>query len=276
MRREQPRAPRLRLRVHACLAWIVWIALTGSASCGPETGGTPPLRLFAAASLADVVGELGEAWEARGKTSAELHFAGSNLLAQQLLAGAPADLFLSAGPGPMAWAVAGGAVAPESVQTVASNRLVVVAVPGTPAMTAAADLLAFDRLALPDPAGVPAGVYARAWLEEEDLWPRLEPRVVPTLDVRAALAAVLEGHLPAGVVYATDAAGAPGATVVYRVPAERTPPIRYLLGTVAGAMGDGAGAHPAVPAFRAFLTGAEGRAVFERHGFWPPPGEARP
>ena len=68
------------------------------------------------------------------------------------------------------------------------------------------DLAAFKTIAVADPQAVPAGVYARRWLEGLGLWTELAPRVVPTLDVRAALAAVESENAEAGIVYRTDAA----------------------------------------------------------------------
>jgi molybdate transport system substrate-binding protein len=107
---------------------------------------------------------------------------------------------------------------------------------------------------------VPAGVYAKAWLEHEGVWAQVAPKVVPALDVRAALAAVAAGNLPVGVVYATDAASSDKVKVVYRVPAEATPDLRYFAAPVAPGS-------PAASAFVTFLKGPRARAVFARYGF---------
>jgi molybdate transport system substrate-binding protein len=232
----------------------------------PPSSEEPELLVFAAASLSDVLIEVGEAFEASGGASVAFHFAASSTLARQIAAGAPADLFLSAGPEPVELLEERGAVVPGSVRPLLGNRLVVV-VPaeGGLTVTAPADLLAVERLALADPeAGVPAGVYARQWLEREGLWAALRPRLVPALDVRAALAAVAAGNVDAGVVYATDAAASGRVRVAYRVPPERAPRIVYELAEVAG------GDRPEPPgrqAFAAYLAGADTAAVFTRHGF---------
>ena len=65
------------------------------------------------------------------------------------------------------------------------------------------------RIAIGDPAAVPAGVYARQYLEDVGLWARLEPKIVPMTNVRAALTAVQNGSADAAFVYATDAKVAP-------------------------------------------------------------------
>ncbi|MGD2115063.1 MAG: molybdate ABC transporter substrate-binding protein, partial [Acidobacteriota bacterium] len=146
-----------------------------------------------------------------------------------------------------------------------SNSLVVVVPEGADAeIRGPRDLLAFDRIALPDPEAVPAGVYARRWLEAEGLWTELEPRVVPALDVRANLAAVASGGLPAGVVYATDAAVSDRVEVVYRVPgppAGSGPEIVYWAAPVTGGDREAAGR------FLAFLQAPEAGEVFRRFGF---------
>src|SRR5207245_2934230 len=81
-----------------------------------------------------------------------------------------------------------------------------------------ADLAKLKRLALADPEAVPAGIYARRYLETVGLWPALHDRVVPTLDVRAALAAVESENVPAGIVYRTDAALSKRVRVAFEVP----------------------------------------------------------
>jgi molybdate transport system substrate-binding protein len=144
------------------------------------------------------------------------------------------------------------------------NSLVVV-VPresSTSSLAGPQGLLAFERLSLADPEAVPAGVYAKGWLTREGIWPRIAPKVVPALDVRAALAAVAAGNLPAGIVYATDAASSDKVKVVLRVPAEATPDLRYYVAPVAPGS-------PAAAAFVTFLKGPRARAIFARHGFTP-------
>ena len=80
---------------------------------------------------------------------------------------------------------------------------------------------AFRRIAVGDPEAVPAGVYAKAFLEREGLWTTLQPRLVPSSSVRAALAAVEAGGADAAIVYRTDARIALKATVAYVRPADR-------------------------------------------------------
>ena len=112
---------------------------------------------------------------------------------------------------------------------------------------------------------MPAGAYARRWLERAGAWEAVRERVVPALDVRAALAAVESGNVPAGIVYATDAAVSRGVRVALEVPAAESPRIVYVAALLAGA-------GEAARAFFAQLRSAEAAATFRRFGFEVLPG----
>ena len=234
-------------------------------ACGGPTGGEAPV-VFAAASLREALGELAELWEREHGAAPVLNLGGSNLLAQQLLSGARADVFLSADEGWMDAVEAAGLVAPGSRVALLANRLVVV----VPASADAVHIETVEdlagpgvrRLALANPQAVPAGRYARAWLEQRGLWEAVRERVAPAVDVRAALAAVEAGAAQAGVVYATDAAATERARVALRVPLAEGPAVVYPLAVVAEEE-RGAGARD----FARFLQGDAAAEVFERHGF---------
>jgi molybdate transport system substrate-binding protein len=149
-----------------------------------------------------------------------------------------------------------------------SNRLVVVAPrDGGPAIHGPADLAApaIARLSLADPDAVPAGKYAKAWLARSGVWEAVKDRVLPGVDVRAALAAVESGGAQAGVVYATDAALSSRVKVVYEVPVAEGPRITYAAAAIAG--------RPFLDRSRALLACLEedrSREVFRRYGFLDP------
>ncbi|HUP42124.1 MAG TPA: molybdate ABC transporter substrate-binding protein [Thermoanaerobaculia bacterium] len=240
--------------------------LSGSlaAGCG---GGPEPLLVFAAASLADALEEAGAAWEeVHPEASVAFNFNSSNDLARQIAAGAPAALFVSADRERL---VAAGRADLAAAVALLGNELVVVAPAGSGTSVAGArGLLAFDRLGLADPEAVPAGVYAREWLAAEGVWDELRDRVVPALDVRANLAAVASGSVPAGVVYATDAGTSDRVEVVYRVPGERAPAVVCWAAPILDSYHrlkrpTSASAEP----FLAFLAGPEAGEIFRRHGF---------
>ena len=146
--------------------------------------------------------------------------------------------------------------------TIARNRLVFVAAPGSAALTLEAGALlarlgADGRLAIGDPVSVPAGRYARQALEHLGLWDAVADRLLTAEDVRAALAYVARGDVPLGIVYRSDAQGTDVSTVA-AIPADAHDPILYPGAVVAGA----------APEAAAFLERvAASDAIFAAHGF---------
>src|SRR5213595_703049 len=166
-----------------------------------------PITVSAAVSLTDALSAIAEQYGKEGLGSIRFNFGASNVLARQIVAGAPADVFISADAAQMDVVAAANMLADGSRVTLVRNQLAIVVPSDRPrTMRGARDLLgeAYRRIAVGDPSAVPAGVYAKAWLEQEGLWSQLEPRMVPTGSVRAALAAVESGAADAAIVYRTD------------------------------------------------------------------------
>lgn len=226
------------------------------------------VTVFAAASLQEALDAAARAFEKASGHRVVVSYAGSNALARQVEAGAPAELFLSADADWVAYLQARGlAAAPP--RPLLGNELVLVAPAGSavrlelrPGVDLAAPLGA-RRIALANPEAVPAGRYARAALESLGAWPSVRARVAAADNVRAALALVARGEAALGVVYRTDALAEPRVRIVAAFPAGSHPPIVYPLLRLKRA-------GPAAAGFEAWLSGAEARAVFERHGFRAP------
>jgi molybdate transport system substrate-binding protein len=226
------------------------------------TGSREEVTVFAAASLSDAVEEIGRAYEKDSGNRVVLNVGASNDLARQILAGAGADLFFSADRAQMDVVERAGLVRGSDRVELLSNVLVVVVPAAAPTRVGSpADLALLRRIALADPEAVPAGVYARDYLESIGLWSALKDRVIPTLNVRAALAAVESGNADAGLVYRTDAALSRRVRVAFTVPAERGPRIVYVLAPLA------ASRKPAALELVRRLAGPEARTIFERYGF---------
>lgn len=229
------------------------------------SGGQPAvagLSVFAAASLADALTEIGSAWEAASGSRPVFNFGASSDLARQIRAGAPADVFFSADTAQMDTLERQGLVRPVERHDLLSNTLVVIVPAGSTArVTSPRDLDGFGSIAVADPQAVPAGVYARSWLEGLGLWDALASRVVPTLHVRAALAAVESGNAEAGIVYRTDAARSKRARIVFELPPSQGPKVRYPVAPLATSR------RQTALAFVAYLRSPAAREVFVRHGF---------
>lgn len=247
------------LRPRAAALAGLFLAL---ASPGPGARAAEEVMVFAAASLTDALEEVGTAWQRRSGHTVAFNLGASSDLARQIRAGAPADVFFSADRAQMDAVEREGLVRPADRREPLSNALVVVVPAGSPPrLGAPADLLGLRRVALADPQAVPAGVYARQWLESIGLWSPLRERVVPTLDVRAALAAVESEAVDAAIVYRTDAALSRRARVALEVPPEQGPRIAYVVAPLA------ATTKAAAAEFVRFLSSPAACAVFERHGF---------
>ena len=223
------------------------------------------LTVYAAASLRDALDELGPTCGQSAGAALVLNFGSSNDLARQILAANKADVFFSADEAWMDQVAAKGLVDAASRRALLSNRLVVVApADSTLVVASAADLAGpgVKRLSLASPDAVPAGKYAKAWLEKAGVWEKVKDKVAPAPDARAALAAVESGGVEAGVVYRTDATIAKKAKVIFTVPEEEGPRVSYPL----AALRDRPHLETARRVVDCFAS-AEGRAVFERHGF---------
>lgn len=220
--------------------------------------------VFAAASLTDVMAELEARFEAAyPDVDLVVSTAASSVLARQIERGAPADVFLSASPD---WTdyLSERELLRYPAQALVRNRLVVIGPAGTPLLAGPGGLLRFDRIALADPEGVPAGVYARQALQRAGLWDDVAPRVVPVRDVRAAVAAVRTGAAPAAVVYQSDAQGAADVQVVLDWPEALQPRILYTIAVPR------ATEHPnRALEFVEFVRGGERLGVWRRYGFVP-------
>ena len=227
--------------------------------------GAAELNVAAAASLTDALQEIKTAYERSGGDTIVLNLGASSALARQIEAGAPVDLFLSADEAHMDTLEKRGRVLAGTRRSVLSNTLVVV-VPadGTLRIASPVDLVnpRIRHLALAEPQSVPAGIYAREYLLRLNLWDRLSGRVVPTENVRGALAAVETGNADAGIVYRTDAGISKQVRIAYEVPRAEGPRISYPFAVIAGAR-----RREAARRFLAYLESPAALAVFAKYGF---------
>lgn len=223
--------------------------------------------VFAAASMRTALEVVAEDWEARTGHTVTLSYAGSNQLAQQIIAGAPADIFVSAAPVWMDAVETAGFVVPGTRSDLLGNTLVLIGHgAGLPPVGIGSDLdlaemLGDERLAMALVDAVPAGQYGKAALETLGLWSSVEPLVAQSDNVRAALALVATGEAPYGIVYATDAAAEDGVTILGTFPADSHPPIRYPVALLTEAEDD------ADRAFLDALRSEAARAAFAAAGF---------
>jgi len=225
------------------------------------------LTVFAAASLTDVLPALAARYAESRPDAVRFSFAASSVLARQIEAGATADVFVSADEEWMDYAAEHKLIVPATRAVVAGNRLVLIG--GEKQASVSVDdklplagLLGDGRLALGDPAHVPAGRYAQLSLEKLGLWVTVKDRLAPAESVRAALMYVTRGEAPLGIVYATDARGVRGVKVLGEFAADTHPPIHYPAAVLAQSE-----AADAARAFVTWLGGDEAKDVWRSFGF---------
>lgn len=223
------------------------------------------ITVFAAASLTDCLKNIATNYEKQTHDKLIFNFGASSTLARQIEAGAPADIFFSADEAEMNKLEKEGMIDTKTRESRLSNSLVII-VPSDsnlPIRTAS-DLTgaSVKRIALADPKAVPAGVYSREYLQKLNLWNVIELKVVPTENVRGALAAVESGNVEAGMVYKTDASISKKVKVACEIPREQGPAISYPMAVVKESK------HPAeAKSFLEYLDGREASLIFERYGF---------
>lgn len=232
----------------------------------PAASPPPAVTVFAAASLSNVLTELGGEYTKRTGVPVKFSFAASSLLARQIEAGAAADVFFSADAEWMDYLDERGRLRRNTRHDVVGNRLVLIApADSTVDLTieprfALAAALGGGRLATGDPDSVPVGRYARSALTSLGVWNDVVGRLVRAEDVRSAMAFVARGEAPLGIVYETDARVDRRVRVVARFPESSHAPITYPLALTTVARAEAA-------PFVQFLRGDVGRAAFERFGF---------
>lgn len=223
--------------------------------------------VFAAASLKNALDDAAHAFERQSGASVKISYAASSQLAKQIESGAPADIFISADLAWMDYVQRRNLIQPATRRNLFGNRLVLVAPAGSGVkidIKPGFDLVGMlkgGRLAMADPASVPAGKYGKAALEKLGVWQAVAPHVAGAENVRAALLFVDRKETPLGIVYATDAAADRGVEIVGVFPEETHPPIIYPIAQTA------ASKNPAAAKFLAFLEGAAARPAFEKQGF---------
>lgn len=245
---------------------LLCVALVAAGGCGGGARADGEITVSAAASLRDAFQEIGRLYESRTGFRVSFNFGASGALQRQIEAGAPVDVFASAGGQQMNALDERNLVERETRVNFARNELVVVTPrEGAPALYSFAglDSPAVRRVAVGAPSSVPAGQYAAQVFERTGLAERLKAKLVTAEDVRQVLDYVARGEADAGVVYRTDARGAGDRARVAAVAPEGShDPILYPIAVVRESRSP-----EAARAFVGLVAGPEGQAVLRRHGF---------
>jgi molybdate transport system substrate-binding protein len=241
----------------------------GSAACAEE------LLVSAAISLKEAVEEVGRQYQqARPGVTVRFNFGASGALQRQIEAGAPVDLFLSAGQRQMDVLEQRRLLLPGSRRMVARNALTLIVPEASRLELRGPEDLGraeVQRVALGNPKTVPAGQYAEECLRSLGLWDTLRPKLIFAENVRQVLEYVARGEVEAGFVYTTDLLSRPGALKeVARPPQSSYSPIIYPGAVVAAST-----QQALALAFMDLVMSEAGQQVLARYGFQPPGGTGR-
>jgi molybdate transport system substrate-binding protein len=237
------------------------VSLLGALAAGKRT-----LWVATAISLLPAMQETADLYRQRHDGVEVLFNAGaSGLLCQQLLRGAPADVFVSASPVEVDRLADAGMLVADTRRSFATNSIVVLVPAGAKPPGSVKELTGSDysRIAMGNPRSAPVGRYAKRGLEMLGLYERLEPRLVLGENARQVLEYVARGEVEAGLLYHSDARiVGPRVVVGPKLPGDPDAPIRYQ-----SAVLDDAAESDLARQFVELLVSAEGQAILERHGF---------
>lgn len=222
--------------------------------------------VFAAASMKTALDRIAADFTTATGHRVTISYAGSNVLAKQIIEGAPADIFISANVRWMDEVGKQGLIAEGMRADLLGNRLVLIGHGDAPDVQIGpdldlAELLGDGKLAMALVDAVPAGQYGKAALTALGLWDGVAAQVAQADNVRAALALVAAGEAPLGIVYATDAAADSHVRIIGTFPDASYPAIIYPAALLAGAQ------DAADKAFYEALSSDAADATFAAEGF---------
>ena len=246
----------MRLILLSCIV-IAQMALAVGAQAGK-------VLVFAPASMTDVLNDASNLFRQQTGTEVVISFAGTQHLARQLDAGAPADLFISADRDWMDWAAERELIESDRIYPLASNKLVVAVRKEVENWADLDGLFTKDYFAMAEPDAVPAGRYARQALQHRGIWQQAQSRAVFGDNVRTTLRRLARGEVTSAIVYGTDAAIEPRVRALFVFPPDSHDSITYWLAAT------GQDVSASTLAFIDFLNGPDAGALFAAAGFLPP------
>jgi molybdate transport system substrate-binding protein len=237
---------------------VIFILILGFNASASE------LQVFAAASLTDALKDIAAQYQQKTGTQVEFNFAASSVLARQIQEGSPADIFFSADEEKMDWLQKKGLIVNETRKSLLSNSLVIVIPIDSKATIENPQQLAKWnwKIAIAEPKIVPAGIYSKKYLQNIGLWSKLMDRIIPTENVRAALAVVETGDVDAAFVYKTDAKISQRVKIAYEISTKDSPKISYPVAVIKGSEN-----LVTAKKFAEYLSSEESISIFKKYGF---------
>jgi molybdate transport system substrate-binding protein len=255
----------IHLKTNNLSAFFMLILIVTGVACGSGDHSNENVLVFAATSLTDALDQTIADFEAQTDSTILVSYGGSQSLAQQIVSGAPADIFISAGKFPVEFLEV-RQVAIRSKTDLLSNKLVLVT-EGRHAISDLSELTSdsIKRLAIANPDLAPAGAYSRESLVNLGLWDDLQTKMVFGADVRATMAYVESGNADVAFVYQTDTTISKGLTMVDAVPTDSYSQIVYPILLLE--RGENNKTEGTADGFFNFLSGNKASGRFQASGF---------
>jgi molybdate transport system substrate-binding protein len=256
---------RIALRIACLLA--ACLTVSQFASTGSLQAQQKDLTVSAAVSLKDALDEIGPLFTAQQGVALHFNLGASGTLQQQIVQGAPVDVYISASPDQMDALAKQDMLLAGTRQDLLRNSIVlIIPASGSSPVKDFKDLTnaQVKFIAIGEPQTVPAGKYAQEALTHFGLYDSLKPKFVFGKDVRGVLTYVASGNADAGIVYSTDAKTSPQVQVVATAPEDSHSPVIYPVAVIKGSK-----SADAAKAFVEFLLSAKAQAVFQKYGFAP-------
>jgi molybdate transport system substrate-binding protein len=223
------------------------------------------LTVSAAASLKVALGEITSLYsKAKSNIAIRNNFGSSGDLQQQIINGAPVDVFISAAAKQMDELQKKDLIVADTRRDLLSNRLVLIVPADKSDAKELKDLTnaSIERIAIGDPRSVPAGQYAEQALTKLELWQDLQSKFVLGNNVRQVLQFVESGNAQAGIVYATDAKTSTKVKVVEIIDAKLHKPLVYPIAVLQKSANQ-----PSAKSYLEFLSSEPAKTIFEKYGF---------
>ncbi|MCL4488261.1 MAG: molybdate ABC transporter substrate-binding protein [Chloroflexi bacterium] len=222
-----------------------------------------PLTVSAAANLQTAFTEIGAAFEKQNGTPVTLNYGATGSLAQQIIQGAPVDVFASADVATVDDLAKRGFIITDTVQIYARGQIVLYTRADNPIpLQSLSDLANADvkRIAIANPETAPYGHAARQALQNSKLWDGLQPKIVIAENIQQTQQYADSGNVDAAITARSLAVGSKGKWT--EIPQGLYTPIDQALGVVKGRPNEST-----ARAFAAFVTGPAGRAVLVKYGY---------
>lgn len=219
----------------------------------------------AGVSLKDAFNEIAQVHQQRTGVKIRFNFGASGALQKQIEAGAPVDVFASAGAKQMDELNAKALIVSSSRTNFVRNALVLIQPPDAPAISSFADLTKAEikKIAVGNPKTVPVGQYTAQTFTRMNLLPGIQSKLIYAEDVRQVLDYVIRGEVDAGVVYSSDAqAGRDKVKTIARAADDTHDPILYPIAIIKASQ-NAAAAQKLID----LIVSPEGQSILAKHGF---------